>query len=665
MARAPEDVDALRAKLKGLGYLDAGVDRFVLAPARSGRGLAHIALRSSVRIGVLAGLLLGISGTLAATVRLPGLVTGARDALVLAAMLGLAFGTAAFLLTFVVVWATARALRWPRARARVATRGRRLSAAAGALVGAASLAYLTLWWGAATGGAAAVTTAATAAAVMVAAIISVLLGHSATTIIKAVLAADAPDTAAPRRPLSLRWSAAMALLGALASAALLALGTPAPARDETPPPLTVVPTGLKVVVFAFDGYDRALAERWFGGDQQGEGWLAQRGWEMPRESHDPAREWTTVATGQPAGRHGVTALEVRRLAGIEGRLPGDAAGSRWTGPLAAATDLVRLTKPTLNTGVVRREKTFWEVAAQAGLRTVAVNWWTSWPAAEEDGVVLTERAVLRLQAGGDLAGEIAPASLYLQLRARWPDLAREADALARDVLAAPRAGGGGVPAEGPTADPTLPGTVAEALLEAATVDAQQIVLLEATTAGEVDLATVYLPGLDILATKLGQIDRDRVTASLLVDRADALLRYYRWLGRAVGRERARLASRGFDPWWIGHPGRAAGDDRVLLVANGRAGMDEGGNAGSAALLDVTPTVLRLLGVPLSRELSGRPLWDPAQAGPDGGRPAGAPGAATPTVSTYGRRGTGPVRTRGQDSLDEEMRERLRSLGYVR
>ncbi|MBL8143626.1 MAG: hypothetical protein JNM38_21105, partial [Acidobacteria bacterium] len=40
----PRDVDELRQRLKALGYLDAGVDRFVLAPARSGRTRITLAL---------------------------------------------------------------------------------------------------------------------------------------------------------------------------------------------------------------------------------------------------------------------------------------------------------------------------------------------------------------------------------------------------------------------------------------------------------------------------------------------------------------------------------------------------------------------------------------------------------------------------------------------
>ena len=84
---------------------------------------------------------------------------------------------------------------------------------------------------------------------------------------------------------------------------------------------------------------------------------------------DPARLWTTIATAQPASVHGVRTLETRRVAGIRGILQGDeeSAVGRLLG---ASTDLLRLTRPAVASGTDRREKTFWEVAADAGGRKV-------------------------------------------------------------------------------------------------------------------------------------------------------------------------------------------------------------------------------------------------------------------------------------------------------
>jgi hypothetical protein len=669
---APEhDVDALRAKLKTLGYLDAGVDRFVLAPAKAGRSVWQIALRASLRIGILAGLLLGLSGALAAGARVPGLLAGLRDTVVFASMLAVVFGFAVFLVAFTSIALAARAVRWLGARTGVARRARPLALGAGVIVGAGCLAYLTLWWRATgdAGGSAAwwVTTAALLTAV----IISLLLGHATTLTAQAVMANELPDAATtPRRRLSLRASAGMALGGVALAASVLAL---APERqgDVTPPRLTVVPTGARLVVFAIDGYEQGLADRyrpelvpsanqlWFVG-----------GHRLPRQSADPAREWMTIATGHPAERHGVTALEVRRLAGLEGQLPPVAAASSLVSALGAATDLLRLTRPEINTGVVRREKTFWEVAAQGGLRTVAVNWWTSWPARDEDGVVLSERAVLRLDRGGDLNGEIVPASLYADLRERWPALARQAAELA-DTALLPVRRNPGPPGEPSGAPAGWPGPVAGALREAALVDAQQLVLFGAVTNADVDLATVYLPGLDILGTKLRALGDGQASTATLVGSADAVQRYYEWL--AAGLALAVRRTSRTEAVLIGHPGRAGNQGDAVLAweqgpaASAPAKEPRRGLAGAGALLDVAPTMLRVLGVPLSDELQGAALWPPAftrRASPGDGV-AGGPVPIPPTVTTYGRRGAGLARAAGPDSLDEEMRDRLRSLGYVR
>ena len=77
------------------------------------------------------------------------------------------------------------------------------------------------------------------------------------------------------------------------------------------------------------------------------------------DRRDPARAWTTIATGQPVERHGVYGLETRRVAGVQGRVPLERTAARV---VSAATDLLRLTRPSVASGTERQEKTFWEVA---------------------------------------------------------------------------------------------------------------------------------------------------------------------------------------------------------------------------------------------------------------------------------------------------------------
>jgi hypothetical protein len=74
-------------------------------------------------------------------------------------------------------------------------------------------------------------------------------------------------------------------------------------------------------------------------------------------------------------------------------------------------------------------------------------------------------------------------------------------------------------------------------------------------------------------------------------------------------------------------------------------------------VDVAPTILYTLGVPISRELAGRP-------GMQMFAPEFSLRFPVREVATYGeRKAAGAVR--GGEPLDQEMVERLRSLGYVR
>ena len=84
------EVDDLRQQLRSLGYLDAGVDRFVLGAGARHRGADGDRLLASLRIGVLAAVLLGPAAAIGVAARVPGLITGARDGFVVAAYLGAA-----------------------------------------------------------------------------------------------------------------------------------------------------------------------------------------------------------------------------------------------------------------------------------------------------------------------------------------------------------------------------------------------------------------------------------------------------------------------------------------------------------------------------------------------------------------------------------------------
>ncbi len=633
-------VDELRARLRDLGYLDAGVDRFVLGPVRISRGLFGTSWRSSVRIGLLAGLLLGPSGAAALGARLPGLVTSPRDLAVLACYLGVLFGAAvaaASLLAMVLLGAVTS--RVGRAET-VQTWALRLARAAGTAVAALCLAYLVLWWRTVTpAGTVWRSVAWTLPALVLATAVSMLLGHAVMVAMLAQAARLANGGAARLRRRSRSWGATLGvgLVALAAGAGLLFVATVREERiagGSSASRVIVQPTGIHLTLVAIDGLDLTFLEhlaadgrvphlaRLLGGSR-----LILPASDAP----DPARTWTSLATGQPADIHGVSGIQTRRLSGISGSVPAGRSG--LAGVIAAATDLVRLTRPSLTTGLQRRSKTFWEVAAEHGLRTFVINWWATWPAPAAPGVVLTDRATLRLEHGGDLDAEISPSALYPALERAWPALRDQARRAVLEDFPE-------------TNDPT-----SDLLRRAAEQDAIPLALATRVSNDAADLRSVYLPGLDI--AQHGLLGAGSLPASVMAARVEALERYYVFLDRLL----APLTDSdpGATDALLADPGRSAAAGPGILALSGPSVAT--GQAVQARGADVAPTVLYLLGVPASRELPGRPRTELLS-------PEFRARVPVRIVDSYGPR-LPAFRPPSAAPLDQEMLDRLRSLGYVR
>jgi hypothetical protein len=633
-----ERVDELRQQLKALGYLDAGVDRFVLGGTRERRGPIAVAARTSVRVGLLGGALLGPSAALGLGARLPGLLGGARDAAVLALYLAVFFLATIAAASFVVSLAASFARAGSRAAAWI--------------VSAGALAYLTLWWRNANAGFGWSAPAWTAFALLVAVAISLLVGHAVRIATLAVFAARATGAELP--PVATRSWRVIAAGGALAfaGAAVLLMATTSAdgAAPAAAPHLAVVSKGATVKVLAIDGIDPTLADT--------RAWARPWGYRGVRfavdygDTADPARTWTTVATGELPDVHGIHAIAGRRVAGLRGMLSPEASGTGRV--LQQATDLIRLTQPSIASRAERRVMTFWEVAAAAGLRGAVFNWWATWPATASSGIVVSDRAVLRLEHGGAPDAEISPAAAYADLRSHWPQITRDAQTLAARRFA-------------DLADRD----VAAILVRSATLDAIVLGMDTALAEKNRDLDVVYLPGLDIAQHAFfGERDRPAPSASALAARLAALRAYHDFLGELVGpwlrplntqivviiTAPGRVASNGAGQLTVGTWRAPPAMDtlsppRNMDAVDAEPPFDEVPNP--VGSVDIAPTVLNLLGIPISRELPGIALPASPLAPPTGR-----------FVATYGRPATEDA-ARGGRPLDQETIDRLRSLGYIK
>jgi Type I phosphodiesterase / nucleotide pyrophosphatase len=638
VAQAPLPVDDLRQKLKDLGYLGTGVDRFVLAPARQERSAARIAAGASVRVGLLAAILLGPAAAVGIAARLPQLVTGFGDACVVALYLALLFGISGAVLTFLAALATRTIVR-AGAIGVTAKRARFAATTAGIVMSAASLAYLALWWSAVNPGPAWTAPVWTAAVLAAALAISLVIGHAVAVTVGAVLARESAPASVPE-PAPARHRAAFLLrVAAFAAAAALLVAAVGPAGTSAtpvpPPDFAVVPTGQRVIVIGIDGFDPELMGIPTNvriGSFINSPIATALAYAPGTRDTDPARVWTTIATGVPPDRHGISALELRRVAGIEGALvPG---ASRTATAVAAATDLLWLARPAIASGSLRKVKTFWDVAAEKGLSSAVVNWWATWPATGPSANI-TDRAILRLEQAGALDAEIWPSELYDSLRKDWSKLLHEARQIAASAF-------------GTIEDPTL----RSVLTRSAEFDATVAFLSLHPAVGGRDLLAVYLPGLDIAQHALATAESSPA-ASALEARTEGIRQYYFFLGELIQRfgdsGKALLIV-------VTHPGRVSSAARAAIGAHGWIGA-RGIVGTSAATLDLAPTVLYALGIPVARDLSGKPLTELFNKAFVERHPVRA-------VDTYGQPSAVQAE-RGGKPLDQEMLDRLRSLGYVR
>ena len=348
-----------------------------------------------------------------------------------------------------------------------------------------------------------------------------------------------------------------------------------PARPPPPVDFAVIPTGMVVRIVGIDGLDRRMAEE-----------MIARG-EMPHlqallaaSAHAPLRAepeqvpaivWTTIATGRGPAVHGIHSAGARHLPGMRTPVP-LADRTRFSRAVGAAADLLRLTRTQPASSVLRGAKAFWNVASEKGLRVLVVNWWATWPADRVNGQIVTDRALLKLEKGGRPDRETHPDDLLERLRALAaadapPDRARRIDGFAA--------------------------AVARMLHHSAPV---------------ADLEAVYLPGLDI------------VTMQQLGDAAGAARRRVAAGAHGRGARPSPLRRRAARRPARGHAGerRAAARGRSrparAAVRNARKGciVLSGANIAAGPMAaggerDVAPTVLHLLGLPVSDELEGSVL----------------------------------------------------------
>jgi tetratricopeptide (TPR) repeat protein len=346
--------------------------------------------------------------------------------------------------------------------------------------------------------------------------------------------------------------------------------------------------------------------------------------------------WTTIVTGRKAQDHGV--LDFVEI-GPDGQ-------------------------PAPITSGRRRVAALWNVASEHGLRTGFIGWYGSFPAERVQGFQVSDRlAFHQVRSERATEGAAHPAALADELRRRLgepsPDLARTR---AR-FLADPRA----------MLSPDGERRLGELARIHATSEFYRRALPFLNGRYRPDLLGVYFEIIDACGHLFMEdapprrpevADEDFRAFADTVDRcyeyqdavlADALTLAGRRTvslvlsdhGFKSGEGRPRTSGRadvGLAPLWHRLHG-------VLFVHG--AGVRPGAAISGAGILDVAPTVMGLLSLPLSRELPGRSLREAFTTWRESAPVAAYP---PPPVSRAAARGRGPE--------DTARLEQLRALGYL-
>jgi len=173
--------------------------------------------------------------------------------------------------------------------------------------------------------------------------------------------------------------------------------------------------------------------------------------------------------------------------------------------------------------------------------------------------------------------------------------------------------------------------------------------------GDLDLEAVYLPGLDI--TTMQQLgEASAADLATLDTRLAAVRAHYLFVDGLIGEAMRDLRPNDVlilvgDPGRLARTGMGPAEGTLALLG----GPAQAGELGVVSERDVAPTVLHLLGLPVSRELTGRVLTGAFA-------PAFATAHPVRHVQSYGRR---PPARQAESAFDQEMLEQLRSLGYIK
>jgi predicted AlkP superfamily phosphohydrolase/phosphomutase len=354
--------------------------------------------------------------------------------------------------------------------------------------------------------------------------------------------------------------------------------------------------------------------------------------------------WASIATGKVPSKHGISDFFAKQ-AGAE-RAKARAAGATDEAPA---------------TSNLWRARPIWDIVGSVGKRVGVVGWWTTWPAQPVNGVLVSD--YVQYSFGSWPARES---------RRTYPD---SLDAMVAKLRRSPESISW---AELFQFVPPIDTTRVTERQEQLIHDLRWMIAgdltfhrigLDLYRKHRSDFFAIYFRGIDAASHRYWDIDIPGTFTPPMTDSEyhwlkNLIRNYYIFTDRLIG-ELLRETDRNTSVVICSDHGFGGGGkgimahklDGILFVKG--PGTPKGGNISGATVLDVTPTVLALFGLPTADDMDGRPVEDALS-------PAVAKRLSREKrLKTYEMaRRPGETQQPIASPVDEELRERLRSLGYI-
>jgi hypothetical protein len=350
--------------------------------------------------------------------------------------------------------------------------------------------------------------------------------------------------------------------------------------------------------------------------------------------------WTSIATGKVPEKHGIMGFAKKPAPGAE---------------------------PVPMTSNVRRVEAIWDILGNRGMSVGIMGWLATWPAQPVNGYLVTDYFNYGwdrdlLQGGGDLTFPPSLATDLAPLRVLDSDVPDER--AARLIV-------GDIPKGGKlrTRFDGLKGAIA-------TDETTEAVAARLLGQMPVDFSAVYMKGLDGVC-HLYWVDMVPGSGPPVTDSesrmfGEVIPRYYEEMDRVLP-DLLKFADEnttviltsdhghsGPKPQGSGYRmGIAMHDPTGVIVLWGKD-IAHGVKLNDPSVLDVTPTILALLGMPVADDMDGRVLAEAIEPAFLAKHPVERTATYEPENGSGVTEGQEPI----ESPLDEEVRERLRALGYI-